>query len=143
MERRFSYNRKENKTMIEKTVYIAFDGKEFDDYSECERYEIKELQDKYGKDYLLVYDENGELIALDNDYWLSKGSVYVVCKFDKALNYLNKIFENNSANKIYYEGNFPASFYYDFDTKKWGKIEHRIKELQDEIDMLSKYIVKE
>ena len=143
MERRFSYNRKENKTMIEKTVYIAFDGKEFDDYSECERYEIKELQDKYGKDYLLVYDENGELIALDNDYWLSQSSAYIICKSEKALNYLNKIFDYNGVNNVDYDGKFPASFYYDFDTKKWGKIEHRIKELQDEIDMLSKYIVKE
>ena len=143
MERRFSYNRKENKTMTKKTVYIAFDGKEFEDYGECERYENKKLQDKYGKDYLLVYDENGELIALDNDYWLSKGSVYVVCKFDKALNYLNKIFENNIVNKIYYEGNFPASFYYNFKIDRWEEIKSRIKELQDEIDMLSKYIVKE
>ena len=47
--------------MTEKTVYIAFDGKEFEDHNECERYESKELQNKYGKD-LLVYDENGELI---------------------------------------------------------------------------------
>ena len=39
MERRFPYNRKENKTMIEKTIYIAFDGEEFEDYNECERYE--------------------------------------------------------------------------------------------------------
>ena len=35
--------------MTEKTVYIAFDGKEFEDCSECERYESKELQDKYGE----------------------------------------------------------------------------------------------
>lgn len=128
--------------MTEKTVYIAFDGKEFEDHNECERYESKELQNKYGKD-LLVYDENGELIALDNDYWLSEGSVYVVCKSDKALNYLNKIFKNNGANKIYYEGNFPASFYYNFEIDEWEEIEPHIKELQDEIDMLSKYIIKE
>ena len=142
MERRFSYNRKENKTMTEKTIYIAFDGKEFEDYSECERYESKELQDKYGKD-LLVYDENGELIALDNDYWLSQSSAYVVCKSEEALNYINKTFDYNGVNNIDYDGNFPASFYYDFNTDEWKEIEHRIKELQDEIDMLSKYIVKE
>ena len=127
--------------MTKKTIYIAFDGKEFEDYSECERYESKKLQDKYGKD-LLVYDGNGELIALDNDYNLSQNSVYVVCKSEEALNFLNKMFSVNSLNKIYYEGNFPASFYYDFMTDKWKEIEHRIKELQDEIDMLSKYIVK-
>ena len=128
--------------MTEKTIYIAFDGKEFEDYSECERYESKELQDKYGKD-LLVYDENGELIALDNDYWLSQSSAYVVCKSEEALNYINKTFDYNGVNNIDYDGNFPASFYYDFNTDEWKEIEHRIKELQDEIDMLSKYIVKE
>ena len=128
--------------MTEKTIYIAFDGKEFEDYSECERYESKELQNKYGKD-LLVYDENGELIALDNDYWLSQSSAYVLCKSEEALNYINKTFDYNRVNNIDYDGNFPASFYYDFTTDEWKEIKSRIKELQDEIDMLSKYIVKE
>ena len=128
--------------MIEKTIYVAFDGKEFEDYSECERYEFKEVQDKYGND-LLVYDDEGKLISLDNDYCLCEDSAFVVCKSDEALKYLNKMFSVNSVNKIYYEGNFPASFYYNFEIDKWEEIEHRIKELQDEIDMLSKYIVKE
>ena len=142
MERRFSYNRKENKIMTEKTIYVAFDGKKFDDENECERYESKELQDKYGKD-LLVYNEDGELITLDNDYWLSQSSAYVLCKSEEALNYINKTFDYNGVNNIDYDGNFPASFYYDFTTDEWKEIKSRIKELQDEIDMLSKYIVKE
>ena len=128
--------------MTKKTIYIAFDGKEFEDENECERYESKELKNKYGK-YLLVYNENGKLLSFDNDYCLFQESAYVVCKSEEALNYLNKIFYDNNANGIDYEGNFPISFYYDFKTGKWKKIEHRIKELQDEIDMLSKYIVKE
>lgn len=128
--------------MTEKTVYVAFDGKEFEDYSECESYESKELKNKYGKD-LLVYDENGELIALDNDYWLSQSSTYIICKSEGALSYLNKIFKNNGVNEIYCDGNFPASFYCDFTTDEWEEIATRIKELQDEIDILSKYIVKE
>ena len=128
--------------MKEKTIYIAFDGKEFEDYSECERYESKELQDKYGKD-LLVYNEDGELIPFNNDYRLSQDSAYVVCKSEEALNYLNKTFNDNRVNKIDYNGKFPVSFYCDFMTDKWKEIDHRIKELQDEIDMLSKYIVKE
>ena len=128
--------------MTEKTIYIAFDGKEFEDENECERYESKKLEDKYGKD-LLVYDNNGKLLSFDNDYHLSQNSVYVVCKSEEALNFLNKMFSVNSINKIYYEGNFPASFYYDFETDEWEEIAPRIKELQDEIDMLNKYIVKE
>lgn len=128
--------------MTEKTTYIAFDGKEFEDYNECERYEDKELQDKYGKD-LLVYNNNGTLLPFNNDYCLSQDSVYVVCKSKEALNFLNKMFDDNRVNNIDYDDNFPASFYYDFTTDKWKEIIHRIKELQDEIDMLSKYIVKE
>ena len=102
----------------------------------------KELQDKYGKD-LLVYDEEDKLLSLDNDYRLSQDSAYVVCKSEEALNYLNKTFNDNRVNKIDYNGKFPASFYYDFMTDKWEEIAPRIKELQDEIDMLNKYIVKE
>ena len=129
--------------MTEKTVYVAFDGKKFENYSECERYENKKLQDKYGKD-LLVYDnKNNELIPISDDYRLSQDSAYVVCKSEEALNYINKTFDYNGVNNIDYEGNFPASFYYDFMTDKWEEIAPRIKELQDEIDMLSKYIVKE
>nr|DAN14877.1 MAG TPA: hypothetical protein [Caudoviricetes sp.] len=128
--------------MTEKTIYIAFDGKEFEDYNECERYESKELQDKYGKD-LLTYNDYGTLLPLDNDYRLSQDSAYVVCKSKEALNYLNKIFNDNRTNNIDYNGNFPASFYYNFETDEWEEIESHIKELQEEIDMLSKYIVKE
>ena len=128
--------------MTEKTIYIAFDGKEFEDYSECGRYESKKLQNKYGKD-LLVYNEDGELIPFNNDYRLSQDSAYVVCKSEEALNYIKKTFDYNGVNNIDYDGNFPASFYYDFTTDEWKEIKSRIKELQDEIDMLSKYIVKE
>lgn len=128
--------------MTEKTVYIAFDGNEFEDYNECERYESEELKNKYGKD-LLVYDEENKLLRFDNDYRLSQDSAYVVCKSEKALNYLNKMFDGNGVNNIDYDGNFPASFYYDFTTDEWKEIKSHIKELQDEIDMLSKYIVKE
>ena len=129
--------------MIEKIIYVAFDGEEFEDENECRKHESKELQDKYGKD-LLVYDnKNNELIPISDDYRLSQDSAYVICKSKEALNFLNRTFNYNGTNKIYYEGKFPTSFYYDFTTDEWKEIEPRIKELQDEIDMLSKYIVKE
>lgn len=124
--------------MTEKTTYIAFDGKEFEDYNECERYESKVMQEK-----LLVYDDEGELLSLDSDYYLSQNSAYVVCKSEEALNYLNKTFDYNKVNSIDYEGKFPASFYYNFETDEWEEITLHIKELQEEIDMFSKYIVKE
>ena len=129
--------------MTEKTIYIAFDGEEFEDENECRKHESKELQDKYGK-YLLVYDnKNNELIPISDDYRLSQDSAYVICKSKEALNFLNKTFDDNGVNNIDYNGNFPASFYYNFETDEWEEIAPHIKELQEEIDMLSKYIVKE
>ena len=127
--------------MKEKTIYIAFDGKEFEDYSECERYESKELQNKYGES-LFVYNEDGKKISLDEDDRLCQDSYYITCKTKEALDYLNKIFDGY-VNTIDYDGKFPASFYYDFTADRWKEIATHIKELQKEIDMLSKYIVKE
>ena len=127
--------------MKEKTVYIAFDGEEFEDYSECERYESKELQNKYGES-LFVYNEDGKKISLDEDDRLCQDSYYITCKTKEALDYLNKIFDGY-VNTIDYDGKFPASFYYDFTADRWKEIATHIKELQKEIDMLSKYIVKE
>ena len=127
--------------MTEKTVYIAFDGEEFEDYNECERYESKELQNKYGES-LFVYNEDGKKISLDEDDRLCQDSYYITCKTKEALDYLNKIFDGY-VNTIDYDGKFPASFYYDFTANRWKEIATHIKELQKEIDMLSKYIVKE
>lgn len=90
-----------------------------------------------------MYNEEDELLSLDEDYRLSQESAYVICKTEEALNYLNKKLEYNAVNEIYYEGNFPASFYYNFETDEWEEIKSRIEELQNEIDKLSKYIVKE
>ena len=129
--------------MTEKTTYIAFDGKEFEDYNECERYESKGLQEKYGKDLLVYDDENNELIPISNDYCLSQESAYVICKTKEALNYLNNVLKDNHCKQINYYGKFPVSFYYDFEVDEFRELESKIKQLQDEIDALSKYIVKE
>ena len=40
--------------MTEKTIYIAFDGKEFEDYSECGRYESKNCKINMEKVYLYI-----------------------------------------------------------------------------------------
>ena len=127
--------------MTEKTVYIAFDGKEFDNENECERYESKELQNKYGES-LFVYNKDGKKISLDEDCRLCQDSYYITCKTKEAFDYLNKIFDGY-VNTIDYDGKFPASFYYDFTADRWKEIATHIKELQKEIDMLSKYVVKE
>ena len=127
--------------MTEKTIYIAFDGKEFEDDNECKRYESKELQNKYGES-LFVYDKDGKKISLGEDYRLCQYSQYITCKTKEAFDYLNEIFDH-CVSTIDYDGKFPASFYYNFGINEWEDITLYIKKLQDEIDMLNKYIVKE
>lgn len=45
--------------MIQKTLYIAFDGKEFDDEYDCADYEIEQMM--LNAKGLRMYDENGNL----------------------------------------------------------------------------------
>lgn len=47
--------------MTEKTIYIAFDGKEFDDEGDCREYELNTKLKDIGDD-LLLYDKNGKKI---------------------------------------------------------------------------------
>jgi len=52
--------------MIEKTVYVANDGKEFDDEDECVEYEAQtEFSDILQS--ITFYSEQGEVISFDND----------------------------------------------------------------------------
>ena len=52
--------------MIEKIVYVANDGKEFDDKDECVEYETQtEISDILQS--VTFYSEQGEVISFDND----------------------------------------------------------------------------
>ena len=70
--------------MKEKTIYIAFDGVEFDDYSKCEEYERRMAAVQYG-DTLFVYDEDGERIDNLNEYKLYNYSTYIQCYDKKSI----------------------------------------------------------
>ena len=88
--------------MTEKIIYIAFDGKEFNNKENCIEYET-------GK-FLEVYDANGKIIDNERDDVAECGT-YIVCKTKEALEYFNINCKQNYIDTIVYEGNtFPISF---------------------------------
>ena len=116
--------------MTEKTIYIAFDGKEFNNKENCIEYET-------GK-FLEVYDKNGEII--DNErYDISECGTYIVCKTKEALEYFNINCVQNYIDPIVYEENtFPVSFVWKYNN--WHNIKGLIARYQDEINILSEYL---
>ena len=141
MERRFSYNRKENKTMIEKTIYIAFDGKEFDDEDDCREYELNTKLKDIGDD-LLLYDKNGKKIEKIDNQLLAESIDYIVVKSEKAYEYFVEQMDYFGLNYPDYYNSPICSYCYDYDENEWINIEDRVQCLQLEIDKLSKYLIK-
>lgn len=130
--------------MTEKTTYIAFDGKEFEDENECEAYENKKVHTLYDKN-LFVYDDEENKIDIYNEYSTYYDSKFIVCKTKEAFDYVNEILKQHGSGIDSYiiPDSFPASFIYDDWEEKWKDIKENIKTLQNEIDTLSKYITKE
>lgn len=127
--------------MRTKTIYVAFDGVEFDDELKCEKYEHEMIQEQYAN-VLTVYDENGKVVDLYNDYLVNNNSKYIICKNKEALNFINKIFQSNGYSTIdIYKPTFPSSYYYDDCVEKWCDIKKTITMLQEQIDKLKKYTV--
>lgn len=125
--------------MIEKTVYIAFDGKEFDYEDDCVKYETTTELKEIGDD-LLLYGKNGNRIETINDELIDKIE-YIIIKSERAYNFL--------AEKMDYYGyqypsnsQLPICSYYNYDEEEWCDIEDRIEDLQEELDRLSKYLIK-
>ena len=141
MERRFSYNRKENKTMTEKTIYIAFDDKQFDNEYDCREYELNTKLKDIGDD-LLLYDKNGKKIEKIDNQLLAESIDYIVVKSEKAYEYFVEQMDYFGLNYPDYYNSPICSYYYDYDENEWINIEDRVQCLQLEIDKLSKYLIK-
>ena len=134
--------------MTEKTIYVAFDGKEFEDEYDCREYELSEN----GKmlvmtNDLLTYDKNGKQMFVsqaDCDY---ERIDYVVFKSKPAYDYFAQLMCSCSLSypdEIEAEySNYKCSYYYDYKYDEWRNINNKIEELQSQIDNLSKYLVKE
>ena len=141
MERRFSYNRKDNKTMTEKTIYIAFDGKQFDNEYDCREYELNTKLKDIGED-LLLYDKNGKKIEKIDNQLLAESIDYIVVKSEKAYEYFVEQMDYFGLNYPDYYNSPICSYCYDYDENEWINIEDRVQCLQLEIDKLSKYLIK-
>ena len=127
--------------MIEKTVYIAFDGKKFDDENDCREYELNTKLKDIGDD-LLLYDKNGKKIEKIDNQLLAESIDYIVVKSEKAYEYFVEQMDYFGLNYPDYYNSPICSYCYDYDENEWINIEDRVQCLQLEIDKLSKYLIK-
>ena len=72
--------------MTEKTIYIAFDDKQFDNEYDCREYELNTKLKDIGDD-LLLYDKNGKKIEKIDNQLLAESIDYIVVKSEKAYEY--------------------------------------------------------
>lgn len=127
--------------MTEKTIYIAFDDKEFDNEYDCREYELNTKLKDIGDD-LLLYDKNGKKIEKIDNQLLAESIDYIVVKSEKAYEYFVEQMDYFGFNYPDYYNSPICSYYYDYDEDEWINIEDRVQCLQLEIDKLSKYLIK-
>ena len=127
--------------MTEKTVYIAFDDKQFDNEYDCREYELNTKLKDIGDD-LLLYDKNGKKIEKIDNQLLAQSIDYIVVKSEKAYEYFVEQMDYFGLNYPDYYNSPICSYYYDYDENEWINIEDRVQCLQLEIDKLSKYLIK-
>ena len=127
--------------MKEKTIYIAFDGKEFDNEYDCREYELNTKLKDIGDD-LLLYDKNGKKIEKIDNQLLAESIDYIVVKSEKAYEYFVEQMDYFGLNYPDYYNSPICSYCYDYDENEWINIEDRVQCLQLEIDKLSKYLIK-
>ena len=127
--------------MTEKTIYIAFDGKQFDNEYDCREYELNTKLKDIGDD-LLLYDKNGKKIEKIDNQLLAESIDYIVVKSEKAYEYFVEQMDYFGLNYPDYYNSPICSYCYDYDENEWINIEDRVQCLQLEIDKLSKYLIK-
>ena len=127
--------------MTEKTIYIAFDDKQFDNEYDCIEYELNTKLKDIGDD-LLLYDKNGKKIEKIGNQLLAESIDYIVVKSEKAYEYFVEQMDYFGLNYPDYYNSPICSYYYDYDENEWINIEDRVQCLQLEIDKLSKYLIK-
>ena len=127
--------------MTEKTIYIAFEGKEFDNEYDCREYELNTKLKDIGDD-LLLYDKNGKKIEKIDNQLLAESIDYIIVKSEKAYEYFVEQMDYLGLNYPDYYNSPICSYCYDYDENEWINIEDRVQCLQLEIDKLSKYLIK-
>lgn len=96
--------------MREETVFIAFDGKRFDDKDECSRYErIARLREVENDIRIRSWD--GKLLEFNEDLRLESIN-YIIVKSPAAMKRIDVAFENNGIISPYppdQDGVYPAA----------------------------------
>lgn len=78
--------------VIERKFYIADDGKEFENYDDCLKYECKTLEERFKEEFFL-FDNKGNLLPLNsNSYAEAK---YLLCKTEEASRALSHVIEES------------------------------------------------
>lgn len=133
--------------MIEKTIYIANDGTQFDDEDECIKHELNEnVADIVANNELLIFGSNNKMIHINdlNFYKEFEKACYIVIKTERAYNYLSDFCAYYGFDCPYISNdNYKRSYYYDFDNYDWDEIKDRVSELKQELMELKQYMVEE
>lgn len=117
--------------------FMAFDGKVFDTMKECEQYEREVSLDIDIKDVVvfLSLKDNNELRKVKDPIKAD----YVVITKNIDSNLIAEYFDNY---ECYYDGLYEGKGIYVWDEEedKWIKLYHKIRELEDEIEIIQKQI---
>lgn len=112
--------------MIKKTVYEAFDGKQFEDQTECEEYEFDTKYKTLNKNHIKMWNENKHLIPPDR--WVAdfEGAYYIKCTTQVECEYIRDLGEitnisNPFRDRYDYRNNLPQGgfWYYDAYNDNW------------------------
>lgn len=120
--------------MTEKIIYIAADGKEFDNEKDCREYENTSMLKG-----IHCYNGSKQPITLSiNDFRSEFCSIYYVqAESKEALDHFNDISEDNGYEPIPYEdlgAEYDDLFYYSDDDDCWHSLRDEIKKLKDLAD---------
>lgn len=110
-----------------RTVYIADDGKEFDNEYDCKIYDYKL---KIKNNTIIMFDKEGKELDSSNDMNIEYCH-YIKVKTYKDLEILQEIYECTGFTVPEEIGEF---YYGDGDT--WYLIDNKIKELEEELNKL-------
>ena len=125
--------------MKTKITYIAFDNTEFSNKEDCELYEERNFNPY--SDTLFIYDEDEKRINNTKRIDIYYGAAYIVCKDEKAFEYVNEIFDTWGIGQFIIPfSSYPISLVYDDITERWTTTEHLIETLQSQINKLKKYL---
>ena len=115
-----------------KVIYVANDGKEFENEDDCRKYESRDV---------FAFDDYGKQIDVLDDQALMEESIYLIFKSKEALDYYNKLSDESGCCRIDEKtfNKFPLYVYYDCNGE-WKYIKDRAEELKNEISKLEKYM---